>query len=43
MKESLDKFSAIAKVGSPEDFRKFLADQTQRWAALVKLADAHVD
>jgi tripartite-type tricarboxylate transporter receptor subunit TctC len=43
MKENLDKFSAIAKVGSPDDFRKFLADQTQRWAALVKLADAHVD
>jgi tripartite-type tricarboxylate transporter receptor subunit TctC len=43
MKENLDKFSAIAKIGSPEDFREFLADQTQRWAALVKLADAHVD
>jgi tripartite-type tricarboxylate transporter receptor subunit TctC len=43
MKENLDKFSAIAKIGSPEDFRKFLADQTQRWGALVKVADARID
>ncbi|MGA2944791.1 MAG: tripartite tricarboxylate transporter substrate binding protein [Xanthobacteraceae bacterium] len=43
MKDNLDKFSAIAKVGSPEDFRKFLADQTRRWGALVKAADARID
>jgi tripartite-type tricarboxylate transporter receptor subunit TctC len=42
-KDNLAKFSSIAKVGSPDDFRKFLADQTQRWGALVKLADARVD
>jgi tripartite-type tricarboxylate transporter receptor subunit TctC len=42
-KDNLAKFSSIAKVGSPDDFRKFLADQTQRWGAMVKLADAHVD
>jgi tripartite-type tricarboxylate transporter receptor subunit TctC len=42
-KENLDKFSAIAKIGSPDDFGKFLADQTQRWGALVKLAGARVD
>ena len=43
MQESLTKFSAIAKIGTPDDFRKFLADQTQLWSALVKLADAKVD
>jgi tripartite-type tricarboxylate transporter receptor subunit TctC len=42
-KDNLAKFSSIAKVGSPDDFRKFLADQTQRWGAMVKLADARVD
>jgi tripartite-type tricarboxylate transporter receptor subunit TctC len=42
-KDNLAKFSSIAKVGSPDDFRKFLADQIQRWGALVKLADARVD
>jgi tripartite-type tricarboxylate transporter receptor subunit TctC len=43
MQESLIKFSAIAKIGTPDDFRKFLADQTQLWSALVKLAGAKVD
>jgi tripartite-type tricarboxylate transporter receptor subunit TctC len=42
-KDNLAKFSSIAKVGSPDDFRKFLADQTKRWGAMVKLADARVD
>jgi tripartite-type tricarboxylate transporter receptor subunit TctC len=42
-KDNLAKFSSIAKVGSPDDFRKFLADQIQRWGAMVKLADARVD
>jgi len=42
-KDNLAKFSSIAKVGSPDDFRKFLADQTQLWGAMVKLADARVD
>ena len=43
MQESLTKFSAIAKIGTPDDFRKFLADQTQRWGAIVKLAGARLD
>jgi tripartite-type tricarboxylate transporter receptor subunit TctC len=43
VKDNLAKFSAIAKVGSPDDFRKFLADQTQRWGAIVNLAGARVD
>ena len=40
---NLAKFSAIAKPGTPEDFKAFLAEQTQRWAAIVKLAGARID
>jgi tripartite-type tricarboxylate transporter receptor subunit TctC len=40
---TLAKFSAIAKIGMPDDFRKFLADQTERWGAIVKLAGARLD
>ncbi|HVU42228.1 MAG TPA: tripartite tricarboxylate transporter substrate binding protein [Xanthobacteraceae bacterium] len=40
---SLAKFSAIAKTGTPDDFRNFLADQTQRWGAIVKLANARIN
>jgi tripartite-type tricarboxylate transporter receptor subunit TctC len=43
MKNNFAKFSAIAKVGTPDDFRKFLADQVKRWGALVQLAGARVD
>ncbi len=43
MQESLAKFSAIAKIGTPDDFKRFLADQTQRWGAIVKLAGARLD
>ena len=43
MQENLAKFSAIAKIGTPDDFKKFLADQTQRWGEIVKLAGARVD
>jgi len=41
--EELTKFSAIAKLGTPEDFGKFLDEQTQKWAAIVKLANARLD
>lgn len=40
---SLAKFSAIAKTGTPADFKAFLADQTQKWGAVVKLAKARID
>jgi tripartite-type tricarboxylate transporter receptor subunit TctC len=40
---SLAKFSAIAKIGTPDDFRTFLADQTQKWGAILKLAKARID
>jgi tripartite-type tricarboxylate transporter receptor subunit TctC len=40
---SLANFSAIANLGTPEDFKKFLADQIQRWGSLVKIANARID
>jgi tripartite-type tricarboxylate transporter receptor subunit TctC len=40
---SLAKFSAVAKTGTPDDFRNFLADQTEKWGAIVKLAHARID
>jgi len=40
---SLAKFSAIANAGSPDDFKRFLAEQMQRWAGIVKLAGARID
>ena len=40
---SLAKFSAIAKTGTPDDFKAFLADQTQKWGAVVKLAKARIN
>ena len=39
----LTNFSAIAKLGTPDDFRKFLAEQIEKWGAIVKLAGARVD
>jgi len=42
-KASLAKFSAIADTGTPDDFKRFLADQMQKWGAIVKLAGARVD
>src|SRR5262245_17706519 len=42
-KASLAKFSAIAKVGSPQDFAAFLDEQIPKWAEIVKLAGAKMD
>lgn len=43
VQEKLAKFSAIAKLGTPDDFKVFLAAQMQRWAAIVKIAGARLD
>jgi tripartite-type tricarboxylate transporter receptor subunit TctC len=40
---SLAKFSAVASLGTPEDFGKFIAAQMQKWGGIVKLAGARVD
>ena len=42
-KASLAKLSSIAKIGSPEDFARFLTVEVPKWAALVKLAGAKVE
>ena len=39
----LDKFSAVGKLGTPEEFKKFLAEQMQKWAEIVKIANARID
>ena len=42
-KAALDRFSSIAKTGTPAEFGAFVADQGQRWGALVKLAGAKIE
>lgn len=41
--DSLAKFSAIAKLGTPDEFRAFLAQQMEQWGSIVKLAGARLD
>ena len=43
VRASLAKFSAIANLGTPQDFEKFLASQMTKWGAIVKLAGAKID
>jgi tripartite-type tricarboxylate transporter receptor subunit TctC len=43
MQVALEKFSAIAKPGSPQDFADFLAGEVPRWAEIVKLAGARIE
>jgi hypothetical protein len=42
-KETMDRFSSIIKTGTPQEFGAFVADQGQRWGALVKLSGAKVE
>jgi len=42
-KANLEKFSAIAKPGSPAEFSTFLADEMTKWAEIVRLAGARMD
>jgi tripartite-type tricarboxylate transporter receptor subunit TctC len=42
-KANLARFSAIAKIGTPQDFAAFLADEMPKWADIVKLAGARID
>ncbi|HTZ01873.1 MAG TPA: tripartite tricarboxylate transporter substrate binding protein [Xanthobacteraceae bacterium] len=37
------KFSAVAQLGTPDDFKSFMGAQMQKWAAIVKIANARVD
>jgi tripartite-type tricarboxylate transporter receptor subunit TctC len=40
---NLAKFSAVARLGTPDDFRTFLAEQVRKWGAIVQLAGARID
>jgi tripartite-type tricarboxylate transporter receptor subunit TctC len=42
-KATLDRFSSIAKIGTPQEFGAFIAEQGQRWGALVKLTGAKIE
>jgi tripartite-type tricarboxylate transporter receptor subunit TctC len=42
-KAALDRFSSIAKVGTPAEFGTFIADQGKRWGDLVRLAGAKIE
>ena len=42
-KTALDRFSSIATISTPPQFGAFMAEQIQRWGALVKLAGAKVE
>jgi tripartite-type tricarboxylate transporter receptor subunit TctC len=42
-KATLDRFSSIAKIGTPKDFGDFIVDQGKRWGALVKLTGAKIE
>jgi tripartite-type tricarboxylate transporter receptor subunit TctC len=43
IKASFAKFSAQAKVGSPQDFAVFIAAEVPRWAALVRASGAKME
>ena len=36
MKENMAKIGMAAKIGSPQDFAKFMAEEMPRWAEIVK-------
>ena len=42
-KANLLKFSALTQPGSPEQFAKFVAEQSPIWAELVKLSGATIE
>ena len=42
-KVSLDKLSAVASLGSPQDFATWIAAETPKWTELVRLAGATVE
>jgi tripartite-type tricarboxylate transporter receptor subunit TctC len=42
-KTNLLKFSAITQPGTPEQFVKFIAEQSSIWAELVKMSGATIE
>ena len=40
---NLMKLSALTQPGSPQDFAAFIADQSPKWAELVRLSGASIE
>jgi tripartite-type tricarboxylate transporter receptor subunit TctC len=43
VKAKLEQQGAMVEGGTPEQFAKFIADETTKWARVVKSANVHVD
>jgi tripartite-type tricarboxylate transporter receptor subunit TctC len=43
VKDALPKLGAESRLGSPGDFRSFLADETRKWSAIIKTAGLKID
>jgi tripartite-type tricarboxylate transporter receptor subunit TctC len=43
IKDNFARFSAEAKIGSPQDFAEFIAAEAPKWAALVKASAAKLE
>lgn len=43
VKDALLKLGAVSRLGSPGDFRSFLADETRKWSAIIKIAGLRIN
>jgi tripartite-type tricarboxylate transporter receptor subunit TctC len=43
VKEALLKLGAESRLGSPGDFRSFVAEETRKWSAIIKTAGLKID
>jgi tripartite-type tricarboxylate transporter receptor subunit TctC len=43
LKARFADLGATVSVGSPADFGKFIADETEKWAKVIKFADAKAE
>ena len=43
MSSNLERLGAQARVGSPQDFAAFIAEETQKWGAIVKASGIKLD
>ena len=43
IRAKLEALGVVLPLGSPEDFRKHIADETQRWGDIIKRAGIKLD
>jgi tripartite-type tricarboxylate transporter receptor subunit TctC len=43
LNSNLERLGAEAKAGSPQDFAAFIAEETQKWGAIVKASGVKLD